>query len=564
MSSLFSTIPELLITRAREQPARRPFTYLSERGAREQTLSYAELDQQARAIGAHLAALAAPGERVILLYPPGMDSVPAFLGALYAGLVAVPVVPPRPGQPTTTMAVTMADAQTNIVLTTAATHQRAQEQYGDSGYLEMFQWIATDVLARETPPRVWQPVTRQSDDLAVLMYTSGSTNFPKGVMLTHANILAAIDAAHQIFQPPPTATMVAWTPLYHTAGLIGSILNPLFSNVNVVILSPLDVLERPAYVLETISRTRAQIVTGGSFLYQWFVERTTPAERANLDLSSLRLAFCGFEPVRVNALRRFADLYEPHGFERQAFCTAYGQSETTLLTTYRRGEPIALTLNARALTQGRVVILEKDASGPTFASCGTPIPQATMSIVNPETRTLCAADEIGEIWAAGPTVGRGYWNNEQATEEFFNAHIADTNEGPFLRSGDLGFFHDGELYVVGRLKDLIIVRGKNFYAQDVEVAVAAAHPALQGGASAAFGIDVNGTEEIVLMHEVGTNAENINVEEIAHAIRATAATTLDLPLYAVVIVAANSLPRTATGKIQRFLCKQEFLDAQQN
>jgi acyl-CoA synthetase (AMP-forming)/AMP-acid ligase II len=497
-----------------------------------------------------------------MLYPPGIDSVPAFFGATYAGLVPVPVIPPRPDQPPTALARILADAKADLILTTAATIERAQRQFHGSEFLTRFRWIATDTLAAQQPPYDVTPFVAQPDDLAVLLYTSGSTNFPKGVMLTHANLLNHLRAANEHFNPVPQDSMVAWMPLYHGSGLIGSVLHPMYSSVDVTILSALEVIQRPVHWLQTLSRLRATISSGPNFLYQACIDRITPAERADLDLSAWRFAFLGAEPIRAATLTRFYETFAPQGFRASAFHVAYGQSETTLLTTIRdSGMPDVLTLDRTALQRGQAVPAAPGESGQTLVSCGKPVVDTLVRIVDPQTHSLLPSDTIGEIWVQGPTVARGYWNNPDATREQFHAEIAATGEGPFFRTGDLGFLHAGELYIAGRLKDLIIVRGKNYYAQDVEAAVVSAHPALQPGAAAAFGIERDGAEAIVLMHEVHPDIDNLNVEEIAQALRAAAATALDLPLYAVVVVAANSLPRTPTGKIQRFLCRREFLAA---
>lgn len=558
---VFSTLTELLAARAAEQPARRLFTHWLERGEQQQTLTLGELESRARAVAAHLKGAAKPGERAVMLYTPGLEPLPAFFGALYAGLIPLPVIPPRPNQPLTTLKKTTADAQTNLILTTENMRQHAEQQYSDSGYFQMFRWVATDMIAQEAAPRDWQPAARDANDPAVLMYTSGSTNFPKGVVLTQANILSHLRAANEYFKPGRDEHMIAWMPLHHASGLVGSVLHPLYSNVDVTILSPLDVVQRPAYWLEAISRTKATISSAPNFLYQACVDRTMPEERATLDLGAWRFAFSGAEPIRATTLERFGELFAPCGFRVENLYAVYGQSETTLITTvHSAGLPPTVTLDRAALQRGTAVPAAPGAAGQVLVSCGQPIVDTTVRIVEPVTRAQCGADKIGEIWIAGPTVARGYWNNVEATAEMFHAYVADTGEGPFFRSGDLGFWHDGELYIAGRLKDMIIVRGKNYYSQDIEAAVADAHPALRGGSGAAFGVDVNGTEEIVLMHEVKAGRENVSIDEIAEAVRGAAARALDVRLYAVAIVAADSLPRTPTGKIQRFRCREEFLN----
>lgn len=554
----FRNLIELVRQRAQQAPQRLAFTYLDAHAPAPLTLARAELDRRACAVGAQLQALAARGARAILLYSSGIASVDGFFGALYAGLIPVPVVPPRPGQPPISLLNILRDAQADLVLTTRSMLAYVQSAAATAPGLEQLRWIATDELAAQAPPVGWEPVAPQPEDLALLMYTSGSTSQPKGVMLSHANLLYHMQAARELFRPHPDEKMVGWMPLHHVGGLVGGVLDPLYCDIEITLLSPLDVLERPAIWLEAISRLRAAISSGPNFGYQLCVDRITDAQAQTLDLRAWRLAFNGAEPVQSATLDRFAAKFAPAGFRREAFYPAYGLSETSAICTFGLGSPAVLTLDRKALQEGTVRVLEPGSAGQTLVSCGSAPTGTTVRIVDPVTCAECAPDRVGEIWVKGPGVALGYWNRPDATEETFQAHLAN-GEGPYLRTGDLGFVYNGELYPAGRLKDLIIVRGRNYYAQDVEDAVAAAHPGLQRGGGAAFGVTLDGSEEIVVMHELKPDATDADTEEVAAAMRRAAATTLDVPLYAILLVAPNSLPRTGSGKIQRYLCRAEFL-----
>jgi amino acid adenylation domain-containing protein len=547
-----ATFADLLRARAAERPEQVAFTFLTDGEAEGASLTYGELDRRARAIAAALAESVAPGERALLLYPPGLDFIAAFFGCLYAGVVAVPAYPPRPNDRSQSRLRAIArDATPRAALTTGAILAGAA---GPRGLLAVApelagpRWIATDgplaagvVLAEGEPDPEW---------VAFLQYTSGSTATPKGVMVTHANLLHNERMIGAAFGMDETSVVVGWLPLYHDMGLIGNVLQPLHAGARCVLMSPVAFLQRPMRWLEAIARYRGTVSGGPNFAYELCLRKAAPEAVAGLDLSSWRVAFNGAEPVRASTLERFAATFAPSGFRPEAFYPCYGLAEATLFVT--GGQPgVAPRVDGES---GRV-------------SCGRSWMGQRIVVADPETGSEVPAGSIGEVWIAGPSVARGYWRNPGATAHDFNAFLTGADgrhEGPFLRTGDLGYLAGGELYVTGRLKDLIILRGRNHYPQDVELTAEGAHPDLRPGGGAAFAVEMGGEERLVVVHEVerrrrAPEALEGNVEEIAEALRRAVAAEHEVQVHDVVLIRQGSLPKTSSGKVQRRLCRDLYL-----
>lgn len=437
------------------------------------------------------------------------------------------------------------------------------------------------------------------DTLAFLQYTSGSTGTPKGVMLTHSNLLHNSALIHRCFEHTPHSQGVIWLPPYHDMGLIGGILQPLYGGFPVTLMSPLVFLQRPFVWLQTISQTRATTSGVPNFAYDFCVRKITPEQRAILDLSSWEVAFCGAEPVRADTLDRFTVTFKSCGFRREAFYLCYGLAEATLMVSggLKAALPTIYTVQGPALKRNRVVMASaEDADVWKLIGCGQSPPDQKVVIVDPESLIQCPPAQVGEIWISGPGVASGYWNRPEETKQTFGAYLADTGEGPFLRTGDLGFLKDGELFVTGRLKDLIIIGGRNHYPQDIERTVEQSHPSLRPGCCVAFSIDVEGEEQLVVAAEVErhyqptyrqpTNKRKDSVEQnrlpdrngveigqsskledrllldvdaVVRAIRQAVAEQHELQVYTVVLLKINSIPKTSSGKIQRQACRTEFL-----
>ena len=527
-------------------------------------ITYGELDRQAQAIGCWLQAQGTPGARALLLYPFGLDFIASFYGCLYAGMVAVPLYPPRPHRPDQRVLSVMADAQPTFALTTAKIIASLAERQEATSGLERLQWLATDMLDN-TLATTWQPPCPDPDTIAFLQYTSGSTGTPKGVMVSHANLLHNAEMIRRAFALSPQSSGLIWTPFYHDMGLIGGVIEPIYTGNITTLLPPVDFLQQPSRWLRAISDERITISGGPNFAYELCIDKITPEQCAGLDLSCWEVAFCGAEPVRAHTLERFAAKFAPYGFRPQAFTPCLGMAESTLMTTCtpQAQAPVVITCDAAALAQHRVELLPPLLTSPQAAqrlvSSGRVWLDQTVCIVHPEQRIACAPGEVGEIWIAGPSVAQGYWQRPVETAQTFGATLADTGAGPFLRSGDLGFIHDGELFVTGRLKDLIIMRGKNYYPQDLEVTAEQAHPALQPGSTAAFSVEEDNAEQLVLVVEVErTHLRTLVVDEVVAAIRSAIAQEYQLQVSAIVLLRPGRSLKTSSGKIQRRATRQAY------
>jgi len=556
------TLVDILHSRALYQPDKKAFTFLLDGETEESSLTYRELDLQARAIATRLQNLGASGDRALLIYPPGLEFIAAFFGCLYAGVVAVPAYPSRRNQSLSRLQSIVADAGATIALTTKTVLSNVERQFTQSPTLQALHWLATDNIASHLAP-AWHKPPISSDTLAFLQYTSGSTGTPKGVIVSHGNLLHNEQMIQQAMQHTEKTIFVGWLPLFHDMGLIGNVLQPLYLGIPCILMSPVAFLQRPLRWLQAISRYKATTSGGPNFAYELCVSKITNEQRETLDLSSWDVAFNGAEPVRAETLERFATAFEPYGFRREAFYPCYGMAETTLLVSggLKAALPVLTTVQGDALEQNQVV----SASGEndevrTLVGCGQTLLEQQIVIAHPDTLTRCQPPFVGEIWVSGNSVAQGYWNRPEETQTTFQAYLADTGEGPFLRTGDLGFLQEGELFVTGRLKDLIIIRGRNHYPQDIELTVEQSHPVLQQGCTAAFSVEVNGQERLVVACEVErTSRRNLDVDEVVGAIRKAVLEQHDLEVYGVLLLKTGTVPKTSSGKIQRHGCKAGFL-----
>lgn len=560
----FSTLIELLRWRALQNPEQRAYTFLLNGEIEATQFTYAELDRQARAIGAMLQSYQASSERALLLYQPGLEYIAAFFGCLYAGVVAVPAYPPQFNRTMLRLQSIVADAQATVVLTTTQILSNVERWFVYAPELEAIRWLSTDSIAGGVENN-WREPTVTGDTLAFLQYTSGSTAAPKGVMVNHANLLHNELLIQTAFEHQSQSTVVVgWLPLYHDMGLIGNVLQPLYIGAPCILMSPVAFLQKPSLWLQAISRYKATTSGGPNFAYDLCVRRITQEQRETLDLSSWDVAFNGAEPIHFETLERFAAAFKSCGFRWEAFYPCYGMAETTLLVSgsKKAAPPVLQTIQKAALEQNQVVPVDKESDeGQTLVGCGQTLLDQQIVIAHPETLSRCSADEVGEIWVSGYSVAQGYWRRPEETETTFQAYLADTGVGPFLRTGDLGFIKDGELFVTGRLKDLIIIRGRNHYPQDIELTVEQSHPALKPSSGAAFSVDTNNEERLVVVQEVERYyLRSLNVDEVVRAIRQAVAENHELQVYAVSLLKTGSIPKTSSGKIQRHACRTGFLD----
>lgn len=577
-----SSLVTILQQRASSQPHHRACTFLLDGEQTEAHLTYGQLDGRARAIAGWLQQYELQGQRALLLYPPGLDYIAAFFGCLYAGVVAVPAYPPDPARIERTLPRLRAlidNARPALVMTTTPLVPLGALLNTDALSPQSAQWLGTDAIP-DSLALQWRDPAANPGTLAFLQYTSGSTSAPKGVMITHGNLMHNSEAIAHICKHTSHSCVVSWLPPYHDMGLIGTILHPIMSGVPVVLMSPLDFLQRPLRWLQALTHYQATASAGPNFAYDLCVRKSTPEQRALLDLRSWTVAFNGAEPIRAETLDRFATAFAPYGFRREAFVPCYGLAEATLIVSgsATQSAPTVLPLQSAALTRRQVQPAE--CHGPEtqiLVGCGPIVGRQCVEIVNPETNLPCDSYEIGEIWITGSSVARGYWNQPEETAAAFQAHLAETGAGPFLRTGDLGFVADGELFVTGRCKDLIVVDGRNHYPQDIELTVEQCHPALRPGCCAAFALQSDGPERLVIAVEVerqrrqagpdeafAPNAARSDAiapepQEIVTAIRHAIAQMHDLRVGDVALLKAGTIPKTSSGKIQRHACCRGFL-----
>ncbi|MCA9143077.1 MAG: aminotransferase class I/II-fold pyridoxal phosphate-dependent enzyme [Planctomycetaceae bacterium] len=534
--------------------------YFSDGEAEELRLSYEGFDRRARAIGAHLLEKGMQGERVLLLYPPGLDFVTGFMGCLYAGATAVPAYPPRRNRYMSRIDAISDDAQAKAVLTVADVADRVQGMLKEAPALEAAMWIATDQIPDDAADS-WVLPKFDDSSLAVLQYTSGSTGNPKGVMLSHANIIHNCRLIVHAFEADINSVGMSWLPTYHDMGLVGGVLMPLFIGRPNILMSPMSFLQKPVRWMRAITKYNVTISGGPNFAYDLCVDKITDEELAGLDLSSWLVAFNGAEPIRSTTLKAFIERFSSVGFRPEACYPCYGMAETTLIVTgsHRKNPPIIRNFDGPALDEHRVVFASPDEEGSrSLVGCGHVLPEEEVIIVAPESRKRLPEHQVGEVWVRSPSVGKGYWNKPDVTQEIFQA-VTSRGESGYLRTGDLGFMDDGELFVTGRLKDLIIVRGVNRYPQDIEQTVERTDPRLQAGAAAAFAVDLNGRECLIVMTEV-ERTRHKDWSSVIQAIRSNVTREHELPPDVIALVRFGSMPKTSSGKIQRHACRAAFLE----
>jgi acyl-CoA synthetase (AMP-forming)/AMP-acid ligase II/acyl carrier protein len=554
---------ELLAQQAAKQPDATAFAFLDDRDGISE-ITFGELDRRARVIASRLQLELRPGDRALLVYPAGLEFISAFFGCLYAGVVAVPATYPKPKRPMPRLQRIALDCDAHVALSTAQTLTTLDPDLLSTDAATS-QWIATDEL-EDALAEMWERPAVKASDLAFLQYTSGSTSDPKGVMVSHANLLDNLECIRQSFgifdneNDRNSRTGVFWLPAYHDMGLIGGILTPLYMGGRSVLMSPTAFLQRPMRWLQAIHDYQAIISGAPNFAYEYCVRRTTAEERAPLDLSQWRLAFCGAEPIRSETLTHFAEAFREAGFRMKAFYPCYGLAETTLLAAGpdHEQEPRILAVNRAALAEHNVVpeCGEPAAMVQRLVGCGQPIPGHSIVIADAATLEECPDGEVGEILIQGPSVTQGYWDRPKETEEVFGAHV-EGREGRYLRTGDLGFFRDSELYVTGRVKDVIIIRGRNHYPQDIEQSAEEAHPAVLTGA--AFALEDAAGERLVVVHQLDRQHRSGDHQQIIQAIRRAIVEQHELDPYAIVLIRQTSLPITSSGKVQRNLCREQYL-----
>ncbi|QPF93407.1 fatty acyl-AMP ligase [Bradyrhizobium commune] len=556
----FRSLVALLARRAADRGDDRAYVFVSDRGTEEAALTFRQLHEASRALAMRLTAIARPGDRAILVFPPGIEFMVAFLGCLIAGIIAVPMMMPRRNSARDASAAILANCEPALALTTSAFALRGDLQARFAQ--ENIRWIEVD-LTGEAGAEVDLPEPT-SEDVAFLQYTSGSTSEPKGVMVSHANLLANLEMIRLALGNTRQSTYVNWVPLYHDMGLILNALQALYVGSTCVLMAPNAFMQRPLGWLRAISHYRAEVACGPNFGFDLCVSRYRTDQMEGTDLSSLRIALNGAEPVHAETIERFVTTFAPHGFDPRAMYPAYGMAEATLLISggTRGGGYVTRSISRAALQAHAAAMPIDSGDAQIVVSCGRALVGEHIAIVEPERCLRLPADRVGEIWVSGANIARAYWRNDVATREELNAAIAG-EDGRWLRTGDLGFLDaTGELFVTGRIKDLIIIRGINHYPQDIERTVQALDSALRENCGAAFSVpDEHGEESLVIVQEVERTARHtIDAEEIKGRIREAVVDNHELSARHIALIRPGALPKTTSGKIQRKLARKLWRD----
>ena len=563
-SSEFRSLADVLERRAAERPDAKAFVFVPERGGAHLSLTFAELHRRARAVATRLARRTVTGDRAVLLFPPGLEFIVAFFGCLIAGVIAVPLMVPRRTTARDSSAAIITDCSPAIAMTSdelLAGRPDVVERFRDAG----FDWItvsATDGAAEVGHADLPRP---DRDDLAFLQYTSGSTSTPKGVMVAHANLLANLEMIHLAMSNTPASTSVGWVPLYHDMGLMMGVMQPLYLGALSVLMAPAAFMQRPLNWLHTIHHYRAELTSAPNFAFDLCVSRFRADQMAGIDLSCWKLALNGAEPVHADTIARFTATFAPYGFRAGTMYPGYGLAEATLLVAGgdRGNGAFTREVGRAALQRGEVAAATDGGDSQPLVACGHTLRDAHIAIVDPDTQRRIAPCRVGEIWVSGPHITRGYWRIRTATAETFEARITGEPGRSWLRTGDLGFLDEtGNLFITGRIKDLIIIRGMNHYPQDIERTVQDSHPALRRDCGAAFALtDEDGNEKLVVVQEVErTHRKSLDFAAVAGYIREAVTRQHEIAIETIALIPPATLPKTTSGKIQRSLAKRLWLD----
>ncbi|QDF04739.1 AMP-binding protein [Myxococcus xanthus] len=560
----FETLQELLSHRARTQPDREVFSFLGGRGEKVATLTYGALHQRATAIAAALRPGLKPGDTALLLYPSGLEFIAGFFGVLQAGGIPVPLCPPRGKSDVRRVATTRANAKAQVVLTSNELLPLLRPMSGLPDWSTV-QWVASDALPATAPDAsLGEPPPARSSDTAYLQYTSGSTAAPKGVMITHRNALFNATDIQQSLGLTEDGLVVSWLPMFHDFGMVFTLFAVLTSGARAVLLAPETFIKDPLTWLRALSEHRATHTGSPNFGYQRCVTHVAPEHRKDLDLSALRCAVSGSEPIRYETLRAFADAYKGVGFSYDVFDCGFGLAESTLrVTTGQRSRVLAL--HRDELERGAVTPVEETSPHcRQLVSCGKTSHgerphEMRLEIVDPRTRQPSPPGKVGHVWVAGPSVSPGYYENPEATRATFHNELAGGDGTKFLDTGDLGFLDHGELFITGRAKELIIIRGENHYPQDIESTAVTAMPRLRDDSTVAISAERETENSIVLLAEAPDDAGAEDVTELAAPVARAISESHGLTLSRFVLVAKRSLPRTTSGKLQRLQSKEAWL-----
>lgn len=561
-----SNLIELTQWQAKHNPEKIGITFLPDGEDQEINLTFRELDEQARVVSAWLQTQARVGERALLLFPPGINYIVTLYGCLYAGIVAVIVNPPLPNMPLAPLEEVADHAQATLAITISPVLNTLTNQLSRSR-LGLLRWLTQDQIPEHIQPIDWKNPDLPQTTIALLVYTSGSTSFPKGVMISHSNLISEMIPTSERLRLNEDSVYVSWFPLHHMAGLFWVYLL-IGIGLRIILMPVWAFIDRPVRWLRAITRYGGTCTGAFNFGLQSSIERIPMEERITLDLSRLQTCFLEGERIRADLVEQFVTAFEPYGINRSTIVPIYALTETVGFGTVVNA-PAGIstyTLDRAALGQNWAVQVPPGTkNSQTYVSCGRPLGNKRIIIVDPETHRQCPPEYIGEIWISGPSIAAGYWNNPLETSKNFRASLADTGEGPFLRTGDLGFEDDGQIIITGRIKDMIILHGKNFYSQDFEKTVDGCHPALARGGVAAFAVTHDdGEERLSIVCELKPDHNALEVESVFHAVRQAIGKDQQQSVHLIALVKAGAIPRTPSGKLKRYLCRDELTSGRLN
>ena len=553
---------------AEARPEAKAFGWLQDGEEETQSLTFRELDLRARAVAGCLQTHYAHAQNVILMFPPGLEFIPAFLGCMYAGKTPVPVNTPKRQQAMEKVRNIIEDCKATVCLSVGELKSDVVAQSDLMGVSVQFDFVMVDGLFSD--PATWsgkwgQPDLRR-DSIAFLQYTSGSTGNPKGVAVTHGNLIHNQTQIERAFGHDENTSMVGWLPLFHDMGLVGNVLQPIFNGFTDILMAPAAFIQKPIRWLRAISKYGATTSGGPNFGYDLCVRKKPSDGLDDLDLRTWKVAFNGAEPVRAATVESFYNAYASHGMRRTAHFPCYGMAEATLFITGgpHSQEPIVHTLDANALERNILEPLQPAAitegrSVRRIVGCGIPWLDQEIRIVNPNTFAACPPNEVGEIWVSGGNLSVGYWKDQELTESSFRAYTSDTGQGPYLRTGDLGYLSRMNLFVTGRLKDMIILNGRNHYPHDIEQTSEVCHAAFVAGGAAAFSVDKNGQEALIVFQEIRRSfIRGLDENELGGLLRAAIIASHGINVTEIVFVKEGAVPKTSSGKVRRKACKAVF------
>ncbi len=559
------TILEILEENYKKNPDKILYRYIDNNLTELTVLSFSDVRNKAKRLACFLAKTYKPNTKVLMLYPSGLEFNIAFLACLYAKLIAVPAYPPRRNQKINRLKSIIDNSKASLVLCTLSTQKIIEGTFKEDSILKRMDLIVSDDLKLDldldTKTNILPKIKTQ--DLAFLQYTSGSTGNPKGVMISHANILDNAKLIYYFCEHSEKSTILSWLPHFHDMGLIGGVIQPIYGNFTSVFLAPVSFLQKPSVWLRAIDKYKANSSGGPNSAYDLCVQNIADEEIKGLDLSSWKVAINGAEPVNYNTINAFNKKFAKYGFKSSTFYPCYGMAESTLIITgvEAKEEIKTFRLKQDDLKDNKITKSIEEKGSKTLVSSGKAYPNQKLFIVDMETKSKLKEREVGEVWVQNPSVAKGYFQDEEKTKEDFCAFIKDTNEGPFLRTGDLGFLDNNELYICGRAKDLLIIRGRNYYPQDIEQIASLSHEGFAVNSCAAFSIDVGVSEKLVIVQEIKrTYLRKIDFELAKKILKESISQEFELQVYDIVFLKPGQILKTSSGKIQRRTNKKAYED----